>query len=51
MGVPGSGKPIDDVIKSTVKRKETYIVGLTAKQGELAADANGQLNPGDNCHM
>ena len=41
----------DEVIKSTVKWKETYIVRLTAKRGELAANANGQLNPGGNCHM
>jgi len=31
--------------------KESYFVRLTAKKGELAADANGQLNPGGNCHM
>jgi len=38
-------------MESTVKCKETYIVRLTAKKEELAADANGQLNPGGNCHM
>jgi len=50
--VPGSGKLTDvDGGEATIKHNRKLIIRLTAKRGELAADANWQLNPGGNRHM
>jgi len=39
------------MVNQQSNEKKLIIVRLTAKRGELAADANGQLSLGGNCHM